>query len=110
MQTTHSLEMVVDKSDHRATLRLLTWCFTLFNGLRIVAYLPTVEAIYSSGHSDQHALLTWLIFLGANATMSLWLYEQNCRRCNRAVVINGVNSLMCATISLLIIWTRWAAY
>lgn len=109
MQTTQTLDMLAGKSDRQVALRLLTWSFTLFNGLRIVAYLPTVEAIYSSGHSDQHALLTWLIFLGANATMALWLYEENGRRCNRAVVINAVNSLMCATIGLLIVWTRWAS-
>ncbi len=109
MQTIQTLDMNSGKSEGNAALRLLTWSFTLFNGLRIVAYLPTVEAIYTSGHSDQHALLTWLIFLGANATMALWLYEQNGRQCDRAVVINGVNSVMCATISLLIVWTRWVS-
>lgn len=88
---------------------LLTWAFTLFNGLRIVAYLPTLQAIFASGRSDQHALLTWVIFLGANATMSLWLYEQGGQLLNRAIVINGLNTLMCAAICLLIVWTRLAA-
>lgn len=85
---------------------LLTWGFTMFNGLRIVAYLPTLQAIWASGQSDQHALLTWLIFFGANGTMSLWLHEQNGHRMNRAIVINGINTLMCAAICLLIAWTR----
>ncbi|CAL94254.1 hypothetical protein [Azoarcus olearius] len=86
---------------------LLAWTFALFNGLRIVAYLPTILALWESGLSDQHSLLTWFIFLGANTTMSIWLYEQEGRRVNRAVVINAVNAVMCAAICLLVAWTRW---
>lgn len=89
---------------------LFAWAFTTFNCLRIVAYLPTVQAIWITGQSDQHSLLTWLIFLGANSTMARWLYEQNGWRTNRAVVINTVNALMCGVICLLIVWTRWVPF
>lgn len=77
-------------------LALLTWTFTLFSSLRVLAYLPTNWAIYTSGQSDQHSLLTWLTWLGANATMAAWLYEQHGHRIDRAVAVNLCNATMCA--------------
>lgn len=88
-------------------LPLLTGAFTLFNGLRVVAYLPTLAAIRTSGQADQHSLLTWLTFLGANLTMALWLHEQNGRRTNRAVAFNAFNALMCGAVAASIAWLRW---
>ena len=88
-------------------LSLLSGSFALFNSLRIVAYLPTLFAIQSSGHADQHSLFTWLTFLGANLTMALWLHEQNGGRMNRAVAVNAFNALMCGAIAASIAWLRW---
>ena len=88
-------------------LSLLSGSFALFNSLRIVAYLPTLHAIQSSGHADQHSLFTWLTFLGANLTMALWLHEQNGGRMNRAVAVNAFNALMCGAIAASIAWLRW---
>ena len=88
-------------------LSLLCGAFTLFNGLRIVAYLPTLAAIQTSGQADQHSLFTWLTFLGANLTMALWLHEQNGRRVNRAVAVNAFNAFMCGAIAASIAWLRW---
>jgi hypothetical protein len=89
------------------SLRMLSASFALFNGLRIVAYLPTLAAIQTSGQADQHSLFTWLTFLGANLTMALWLHEQNARRMNRAVAVNAFNALMCGAIACSIAWLRW---
>ncbi len=86
--------------------KLLTWAFTAFNSVRIVVYLPTLWTIGASGHSDQHSLFTWAIFLGSNATLALWLYEEGGQRINRAVLVNCVNSVMCLAICLLIGWMR----
>ena len=86
---------------------LLSGAFALFNGLRIVAYLPTLAAIQTSGQADQHSLFTWLTFLGANLTMALWLHEQNGRRVNRAVAVNAFNAFMCGAIAASIAWLRW---
>lgn len=86
---------------------LLGGAFALFNGLRIVAYLPTLAAIRASGQADQHSLFTWLTFLGANLTMALWLHEQNGRRVNRAVAVNAFNACMCGAIAASIAWLRW---
>ena len=90
------------------SLTLLSGAFALFNGLRIVAYLPTLAAIQTSGQADQHSLFTWLTFLGANVTMALWLHEQNGRCMNRAVAVNAFNALMCAAIAASIAWLRWS--
>ncbi len=88
-------------------LTLLSGAFALFNGLRIVAYLPTLAAIQTSGQADQHSLFTWLTFLGANLTMALWLHEQNGRHINRAVAVNAFNAFMCGAIAASIAWLRW---
>jgi hypothetical protein len=78
-----------------AYLAVLTWTFTLFNSVRVIAYLPTVWAITESGDSSQHSLWTWLTWLGANVTMAAWLYEQNGQRADRAVLVNVGNACMC---------------
>lgn len=69
-------------SGNRGT-SLLIWTFTIFNFLRILAYLPSIEAILVTGESAQHSLLTWLIFFGANVTMCCWLYAEAGRRFNQ---------------------------
>jgi hypothetical protein len=90
-------------STYRAVLTAL---FTLFNSVRVLAYLPTLLAIFSSGDSSQHSLLTWTTWVGANATMAAWLYEHNGRRLNRAIAVNICNSLMCLAASILIVAYR----
>ena len=84
-------------------LSLLSWLFTLFNSVRVLAYLPTLWAIHTSGDSSQHSALTWLTWAGANATMAAWLYEHNGRRFNRAIAVNIGNTTMCvATLALVL--------
>ena len=87
-------------------LAVLTWLFTLFNSVRVLAYLPTLLAIFTSGDSSQHSLLTWVTSVGANATMAAWLYEHNGRRLNRAIAVSSCNSLMCLATSVLIVAYR----
>ena len=73
----------------------LAWAFAFFNGLRVLTYLPTIWAVHQSGASDQHSLLTWAAWFGANLTMALWLYEQADRRLERAAMVNFGNATMC---------------
>lgn len=94
------------RSPRALYLSLLTWTFTLFNSVRVAGYLPTLWAIHASGDSSQHSLWTWLTWVGANATMAAWLYEQNGQRCNRAVVVNIGNASMCLATVLLILAYR----
>lgn len=88
-------------------LRLLTWSFTLFSSVRMLAYLPTIWAIHATGDTSQHSLWTWVTWTGANLTMAAWLHEQNGQRVNRAVCINLGNATMCLTTTLLIVAYRW---
>lgn len=87
-------------------LSLLTWTFTVFNSIRMLAYLPTVFAIIASRDSSQHSKLTWITWLGANATIAAWLYEQNGQRLSKAVIVNIGNTIMCAVTTLIILWYR----
>lgn len=80
--------------------------FAVFNSVRVLAYLPTIWAVAASGDSSQHSVWTWLTFLGGNATMALWLWEQNQRRLTRAVLACAGNALMCLAIVAVIAWTR----
>ena len=96
----------VQPSPQSAYLRLLTWAFTLFNSIRVFAYVPTIWAIHASGDASQHSLLTWLTWAGANATMAAWLFEQNGRRVDRAILVNGCNASMCVVTTLTILAYR----
>ncbi len=86
--------------------RALAWAFTLFSSARVMAYVPTIWALWQSGDSQQHSLFTWITWTGANATMALWLWEQNGRRPSRAVVVNLCNAVMCAATLVLIVALR----
>lgn len=84
----------------------LAWAFTAFNAVRLLTYLPTIWAIFQSGASDQHSLLTWVAWCGANLTMGLWLYEQADQRLERAALVNLGNAAMCFVTGIVIIVYR----
>jgi hypothetical protein len=88
-------------------LIVLTWAFTMFNSVRVFAYLPTLWAIHATGDSSQHSLLTWCTWFGANLTMAAWLHEQNGQRVNRAVLVNLANAVMCLAVTVLIAGHRF---
>ena len=115
MKTTQTLPGFTQLA-HQPTTRLLTranyfkalvFAFTTFNTLRVVAYVPTMLTIVHSGQSDQHSMLTWLNWLGANATMAAWLYEHNGHRFDRTVLVNISNAAMCGATVALIAWFRF---
>jgi hypothetical protein len=87
-------------------LAVLAGLFTFFNAARVMAYLPTIWLVAASGDSSNHSLWTWAVFLGSNVTMTLWIWEQGGRRCNRIVAVSASNSLMCLGIIAVIVWAR----
>lgn len=93
----------MSRSTYLATLGAL---FALFNSVRMLAYLPTIWAVAASGDSSQHSVWTWLTFLGGNATMAVWLWEQNHRHVTGPALASAGNALMCAAIVTVIAWTR----
>ena len=87
-----------------AYLLWLAWAFTFFNAVRRLTYLPTMWAIHERAASDQHSLLTWLAWCGANLTMGLWLKEQAIGRLDRAALVSFGNAAMCfATVVVIVI-------
>lgn len=86
---------------------VLASAYTLFNAGRIFAYLPTIWIILSTQDSSQHSLWTWGVWLGANATMAIWQWENARRRFDPVVLVNTGNALMCLAIVALIAWTRF---
>lgn len=87
-------------------LLLLNWSFALFSSTRLLTYLPTLWAIHQSGDSSQHSLWTWVAWVGSNAAMAAWLFENNQRRFNKAIVVTMGNSMMCLATCALIVWYR----
>jgi hypothetical protein len=92
------------QSGYRLTL---LWTFTFFSAIRVIAYLPTIWAIWVSGDASQHSIFTWLIWFGANLTMAAWLYEHSRDSCGRAILINVCNAFMCGIIAVLIAVYQW---
>lgn len=100
-------EPAVARPPRAIYLALLTWAFTLFNSVRVIAYLPTMWAIQVSGDSTQHSLWTWLTWFAANVTMAAWLYEQNGKRFDRTIAVNIGNASMCLVTVALIVAHRF---
>jgi len=91
---------------HSVYLCVLNWAFALFSSTRLLTYLPTLWAIHASGDSSQHSLLTWLAWLGSNATMAAWLYETNNRRVNKVIAVTCGNAVMCLATSAVVLVYR----
>jgi hypothetical protein len=87
-------------------VQALNVAFAVFSSTRLVSYLPNIWAIHSSGDSSQHSLWTWLTWMGSHAVMAAWLYENNGRRANKAMVVTVGNALMCLVTCGLVLWYR----
>jgi hypothetical protein len=83
-------------------LFVLNAAFVLFNSTRLLTYLPTMWAVHVSSNSSQHSLYTWVAWVGANASMAGWAYENNGQRVNKLVVVSLGNAAMCLAMCLLI--------
>ena len=88
-------------------LRGLTWAFMVLTTARLLAYTPTVLAILETRDSRQHSLWTWLIWVGANLTMALWMYENNGHQMDKAIGVSLANAAACLLTSGVILWFRF---
>lgn len=86
--------------------RLLERAVTVFNSLRLLAYLPTVAAIAASGDASQHSLLTWAVWTGANLSTALWLWDRD-GRLGGVAGLSLANGAVCAGIWGLILGLRF---
>ena len=87
-------------------LELLNWAFGLFSSTRFFPYLPTLLAIHHSGDSSQHSLWTWFAWVGSNAAMAAWRFENKARQVNQAILVTAGNAFMCLATGGLIIRYR----
>jgi len=81
---------------------LVDWLFTVSSATRLLTYLPTMWTIYANANSSQHSLLTWIGWVGANASMTAWLYERAGRKLNKAIMVTAGTCVMCFATCLLI--------
>ena len=86
--------------------KLLNGATSLFGGIRVFTYVPTIMTLMASSDSSQYNISTWLLWLVANATISASIYEYNGRRMDRLVIINALNALMCGVTTLVILYYR----
>lgn len=87
-------------------LRCVHWLFLVSSSGRLFAYLPTILTLWEQRSSNQHSLITWLVFAVANASMAAWLYEQHGRRLDRAILVSMGNAVMCTATAVLILTYR----
>jgi hypothetical protein len=91
---------------HATYVRILTWAFTFFNSVRVIAYLPTLWTLAHSDDSSQHSLWTWATWFFANLTMALWQVERNGSRLDRVAIVGLANSAMCFAVLVLLVVLR----
>lgn len=87
---------------HRHGWVLLAWAFAFFNTVRVLGYLPTMWAVHVQADSSQHSLISWLSWMGANATMAAWIHQNNGHRFDTIVFFNVCNAVMCLVTAVLI--------
>lgn len=85
--------------------RAIGAAFAFFSSLRVVAYLPMLWVIATSGDGSQHSLLTWGIWFGSNISTALWLRERG-SGVRGAVLVSLSNGVMCGAAILLILALR----
>lgn len=85
---------------------VLRWLTNLFGSLRVFTYFPTIITLWASADSSQYSLLTWVAWVMANATLTASIYEQNGRKVDNLVLVNGSNAMMCLATALVICYLR----
>jgi hypothetical protein len=75
----------------------------VFNIVRVITYLPTIKMLLKPGCTgDGQSLSTWIMWIGANGTMSLHLYIAAKFHMTDLVWINVSNTAMCVVCAVLI--------
>ena len=84
------------------------YLFTLFNGLRVVSYLPQILRVARDENgASAISYTTWLLWTGANATTGL--YAGVNLGDPMLAAINWLNAVCCALVIALTAWKRRAS-
>jgi hypothetical protein len=81
------------------------YLFTVFNGLRVVSYLPQILRVARDENgASAISYTTWLLWTGANATTGL--YAGINLNDPMLAAINWLNAICCALVIALTAWKR----
>lgn len=95
------------QSESRRQYRFaLHWVTNLFGSLRVFTYVPTILTLWVSADSNQYSLVTWIAWVLANASLTASIYEQNGRKVDNLVLVNGCNTFMCLVTAAVILYLR----
>ena len=83
------------------------YLFTIFNGLRVVSYLPQIVRVARDRHGAAAISYTPVLWTGANATTGL--YAQVNLNDPMLAAINGLNAGCCALVVVLTAYKRHRA-
>ncbi|RTL72823.1 MAG: hypothetical protein EKK41_02815 [Hyphomicrobiales bacterium] len=86
-------------------LDLLALSFAMFNGLRLVSYVPQIFVLArDTSGARSISLASYMIWTGANATTALYVWS----RLGDAPVamLNAVNTLCCVVVIALTLYKR----
>ena len=83
------------------------YLFTIFNGLRVVSYLPQIVRVARDRHgASAISYATWLLWTGANATTGLYAHIN--LNDSALAAINWLNAACCALVIVLTAYKRRA--
>lgn len=94
-----------DAARHKYRL-ILRWMTNFFGSLRVFTYVPTIMTLWASADSNQYSLVTWGAWVVANASLTASIYEQNGRKLDNLVLVNGCNTFMCLVTAVVIVYLR----
>ncbi|MGF6904074.1 hypothetical protein P3T22_005363 [Paraburkholderia sp. GAS348] len=93
---------------HELYIRALSAMFLFWNGVRILTYLPTIGKLLArEADVRSHSLLSWGSWALSNGTFALMLLEMSRGIPNGMFWMNLANTLMCAIVSLIILFRRF---
>ncbi|SAL80365.1 hypothetical protein AWB68_05840 [Caballeronia choica] len=93
---------------HELYIQALSAMFLFWNGVRILTYLPTIGKLLArEADVRSHSLLSWGSWALSNGTFALMLLEMSRGIPNGMFWMNLANTLMCAIVSLIILFRRF---
>ena len=88
-------------------LRGLTWAFMVLTTARLLGDPPAGLAMLQTRGSRNHSVWTWLIWVGANLSIALWMYENNGHQMDKAIGVSLANAVACGAAAAGIVWCRF---
>jgi hypothetical protein len=93
---------------HELYIQALSAMFLFWNGARILTYLPTIGKLLArEADVRSHSLLSWGSWALSNGTFALMLLEMSRGIPNGMFWMNLANTLMCAIVSVIILFKRF---